>query len=61
VDDLSFLSQRIRQLCSQAAAAEDGEAQEILAALRAALRKHAELMRKMAAESLDSSSARAAD
>ena len=46
------LEDRIRDLCARASHADEAEIRNVLQELRAALQKHTQLLRKMAAEKL---------
>ena len=64
--EIEDIHERIRDLCARAVTAEEPEVESLLAELRAALRQHALLVRKMAMRALsrspkNTSSSKAAD
>ena len=64
--EIEDIHERIRDLCARAVTAEEPEVESLLAELRAALRQHAQLVRKMAMRALsrspqNTSSSKAAD
>lgn len=50
--ELLQINERVRVLCAKAANAREGEAEEILAELREALKEHARFVRLMAGQTL---------
>lgn len=53
--EIEDIHERIRELCARALTAEEPEVESLLAELRAALRQHAQLVRKMATRALSRS------
>ena len=50
--EFSAVDERVRKLCAKAATAREGEAEEILAELRDALKEHTRFVRFMASKTL---------